>query len=288
MTLLRALRPHQWTKNLLVFAGLIFAQRLLDPWALSHAAVTFALFCAAASAVYLFNDVRDRERDRLHPVKRLRPIAAGDLAPSTALAVAAGLAASALAGAAALGPPDLLLLIALYLAMQTAYTLGLKNVAIVDALVVATGFVMRAVAGAVAIDVPISTWLLVCTIFFALFISLAKRRHELVELPDGSAHRASLDGYDAGLLDQLISIATAACLMSYTLYVADPATAARLGTPLMPLTLPFVIYAFFRFLYLAHVRENISDPALVVVRDRGMLAAVVLWGVLVCALIYLH
>lgn len=287
MDLLHALRPHQWTKNLLVFAGLIFAQRLFDPWALQRSVAAFLLFCAASSAVYLFNDVADRERDRLHPHKRERAIASGRVSVPAALTVAALLAILAVTGAAALGPTELTWLFVAYLVMQLAYTSALKNVAIVDALIVAVGFVMRAVAGALAIDVRISTWLLICTTFFALFVSLAKRRHELVDLPEGSSHRISLVGYDAALLDQLIAITTAACLMAYALYTADPETAAHLGTPLMPVTLPFVIYAFFRFLYIARTRDDISDPALSVVRDRGMLVAVLLWGLVTCAIVYL-
>lgn len=288
MDLIRALRPHQWTKNLLVFAGIIFAQRLLDPLALTRSVAVFLLFCAAASAVYLFNDSCDRERDRLHPLKRNRAIAAGRVSLSVALTTAALLAALALIGSAALGPPSLALLFVAYLVMQVAYTTALKRVAIVDALIVAVGFVMRAVAGALAIDVRISTWLLICTTFFALFVSLAKRRQEIVELPEGSAHRVSLTGYTAPFLDQLIGVTTAACLMAYALYTADAETAEHLGTPLMPLTLPFVIYAFFRFLFIARTRDDISDPALAVVRDPGMLIAVVLWGLVTCAIVYLH
>lgn len=284
--LIRALRPHQWTKNLLVFAGPVFALRFLDADAMATAAATFVLFCAAASSVYLFNDIRDRDRDRLHPRKRDRPIAAGRLSAGLAAAVSVLLGAGAIAGAFLLGPAALGRLFIAYLVMQLAYTLKLKEVPIVDALIVAIGFVMRAVSGAIAIGVPISTWLLICTTFFALFISLAKRRHELATLEAGAEHRAALAGYDTALLDQLISIATAASLMSYALYTANSETAARLQVDLLPLTLPFVIYAFFRFLYLTRTSAEMSDPARVLLQDRGLLLAVALWGLSVCAILY--
>jgi 4-hydroxybenzoate polyprenyltransferase len=185
-----------------------------------------------------------------------------------------------------LGPPALGWLFVSYLVIQLAYTVRLKEIPILDALIVATGFVMRAVSGAIAIHVEISTWLLICTTFFALFISLAKRRHELANLDAGTAHRAALEGYDTTLLDQLIGIATACSLMSYALYTADSETAARLRIDLLPLTLPFVIYAFFRFLYLTRTSAEVSDPARALLQDRGILLAVVLWGVSVCAILY--
>lgn len=284
--LFRALRPHQWIKNLLVYAGPIFALRMFDVDAMSRATITFLLFCAAASSVYLFNDIRDRERDRLHPKKKDRPIASGKVPVGTATGVSGLLAAVAVAGAFALGPAGLGWLFVAYLVMQLAYTVRLKEVAILDALIVAIGFVMRAVSGAIAISVPISTWLLICTTFFALFISLAKRRHELANLDEGTAHRAALSGYDTTLLDQLIGIATACSLMAYALYTVDSATAARMETDLLPLTLPFVIYSFFRFLYLTRTSAEISDPARALLQDRGMLLAVALWGLTVSAILY--
>lgn len=287
MDLIRALRPHQWTKNLLVFAAAVFAQRLFDPEALWRSSTTFALFCMASSAVYLFNDLRDREQDRLHPHKRHRPIAAGRLQPSTAAVLAALLALAALAGAFALGPRQLGVLFAGYLLLQGAYTLALKRVPILDALIVAAGFVMRAIAGALAIDVEFSTWLLICTIFFALFVSLAKRRHELAYLAaSGAEHRSSLVGYDLALLDQLVGIATAASLMSYALYTADPGTMERFQTRLLPLTLPFVVYACFRLLYLMRNQEDLGDPAWALIRDRGLLLSALLWAASVCLIIY--
>lgn len=287
MELLRALRPHQWTKNLVVLAGPVFALRLLDPEALARTVVVFVLFCLASSAVYLFNDVRDREADRLHPIKRDRPLARGTVAVTTAIAVAAVFATITLTAAWILGPWQLTVLFATYLTMQVAYTLRLKHVPILDALIVATGFVLRAVAGAVAIAVAISTWLLICTIFFALFVSLAKRRHEVAQLAEAAAgHRASLAGYDLDLLDQLVGIATAASLMSYALYTTDSANAARFGTPLLPLTIPFVIYAFFRLLYLMRTSAELGDPAMALVRDRALQVSALLWAISLWLILY--
>lgn len=284
--LLRAMRPHQWTKNLLVFAGAVFSLRLLDPEALFASGATFVLFCLASSSVYLFNDIRDRDKDRLHPHKRTRPIAAGDVSVRTAAVASVGLALLALAGAVWLGPPTLVLLFAAYLVKQLAYTFGLKRVPILDALIVAAGFVLRAVAGSIAIGEPASAWLLICTIFFALFISLAKRRQEIATLQGGAEHRASLEGYDLGLMDQLVAIATSSSLMSYALYTLDESTIAHFRTELLPLTLPFVIYAFFRFLYITRTRPDLSDPARAVVQDPGMLLAVLGWGGAVLAILY--
>lgn len=285
--LLRALRPHQWSKNLLVFAGAVFSLRLFEPEVLRRSVATFVLFCLASSAVYLFNDIRDRERDRRHPHKKHRPIASGRIGTGTAAIASIVLASAAMAGSALLGPDTLTLLFAAYLLMQLAYSAGLKRVPILDALVVSAGFVMRAVAGALAIAVAISTWLLICTTFFALFISLAKRRQEIATLgEDGGEHRASLTGYDVTLMDQLVSIATAASLMSYALYTNDESTISRFHSSALPLTLPFVIYAFFRFLYLIRARPDLSDPARAVLRDPGMLLAVLGWGLSVIVILY--
>lgn len=286
--LLRAMRPHQWTKNLLVFAGAIFSLRLFEAEVLARSSATFVLFCLASSSVYLFNDIRDRERDRLHPEKRRRPVAAGRVSLPTAALASAVLSVVALAGARMMGPVELAILFAGYLVMQLAYTFGLKRVPILDALIVATGFVLRAIAGALAIDVAISTWLLICTIFFALFISLGKRRQELAFLEAAAEHRASLTGYDTAFMDQLVSIATAASLMSYALYTTDETTIAHFDTRLMPLTIPFVVYAFFRFLFVTRTRPDLSDPARAVVRDPGLLISVLGWGLSVLAILYLR
>lgn len=287
--LLRALRPHQWTKNLLVFAAPVFALRLGDGTAMARAALAFVLFCAVSSAFYLVNDLRDRESDRLHPDKSRRPIAAGEVGTGAAVAAALVLGCGGLAAAALFGTRGLAGVLVAYALLQLGYNAGLRHVPVLDALLVASGFVLRAVAGAAAVPVVISSWLLVCTVFFALFVSFAKRRHELELLAgSGAKHRSSLDGYDAALLDQMIAVATACSLMAYALYTADAEVARRLGTPLLPITLPFVVYCFLRFLYLLRNRPDMGDPSRALLNDRSLAAGVLAWGGAVLALLYLR
>jgi len=284
--LIISLRPDQWTKNLIVFAALIFAVKLLDPAALALASAAFLIFCVLSGCVYLINDVSDREADRQHPLKRLRPIASGALGAGAALAWAVGLSVVALAAAYALRPL-FALTAAAYLALFVLYTRTLKHVVILDVMSIAIGFVLRAVAGGLVIGVPISDWLLVCTILLALFLGLAKRRHEITMLADGaSGHRRILEEYDPYLLDQMISIVAAATLVVYIIYCASPETAERFGTPLLVLTTPFPIYGIFRYLYLVHRKHGGGSPSDLLLRDRPLLSCVALWGLTVVAIIY--
>jgi 4-hydroxybenzoate polyprenyltransferase len=284
--LLISLRPGQWTKNLLVFAGLLFAKRLFDAAAVADAMAAFTIFCALSGAVYLVNDILDREIDRRHPIKARRPVASGALPVSVAAATAALLIGAGLAGAflvtrkfgwVALG----------YLALQALYSAKLKHIVILDVLTIAIGFVLRAVGGAFAIDVEISQWLLVCTILLALFIALAKRRHELVLLADGATgHRPILGEYSAYLLDQMISVVTASTLVAYIFYTISPETQEKFGTTLLELTIPYPIYGIFRYLYLVHRREGGGSPAELLLTDRPLLACVALWAASVAFIIY--
>jgi 4-hydroxybenzoate polyprenyltransferase len=281
-----SLRPGQWTKNLLVFAGLVFGGRLLDAEAVGAAAIAFAVFCALSSAGYLFNDVRDRDADRRHPLKQSRPIASGQLSMPTALMLAAVLAAVAVAVAAVISPA-LAFVAAAYAALLALYSVLLKNMVILDVLTIAGGFVLRAIAGAVAVRVPFSAWLLVCTTLLALFLGLSKRRHELVLLGEGAVdHRRILHEYSPYLLDQMIAVVTASTLVAYTFYSISPETAARLGTPRLGLTIPFVLYGIFRYLYLVHQKHGGGSPAALLVTDRPLLACVALWIATVAALLY--
>jgi 4-hydroxybenzoate polyprenyltransferase len=286
LSLLRSLRPAQWTKNLLVFAALIFAVRLFHLPSLTAATAAFVIFCALSGVIYLINDIADRETDRQHPIKRLRPIAAGDLPVSLALAAAFILSTAAVAGAFALGWRFGTIAL-VYLALQAMYSGPFKHIVIIDVLVVAIGFVLRAAGGAVAIDVQISDWLLVCTILLALFIALAKRRHELVLLADSAAgHRKILGEYSPYLLDQMISVVTASTLIAYIFYAISPDTAARFGTPWLGLTIPFPIYGIFRYLYLVHRREEGGSPADLLISDRPLLLCVTLWIAAVVLIVY--
>jgi 4-hydroxybenzoate polyprenyltransferase len=284
--LIVSLRPSQWTKNLLVFAPLIFAVKLFDIAAVVRAAAAFAVFCAMSSVVYLINDVMDREGDRQHPVKCRRPIAAGELSVPAALTAAGGIGALGIASAFALDWGFCAVAV-LYLALQTLYSVALKHIVIVDALTLAMGFVLRAIAGAVVLHVIVSHWLFVCTILAALFIALAKRRHELVLLADGAAsHRPILDEYSPYLLDQMIAVVTASTLIAYIFYTISPETEQKFGTPWLGLTIPFALYGIFRYLYLVHRRDGGGSPADLLLNDRPLLACVTLWVIAVVLIVY--
>ena len=281
-----SLRPEQWTKNLLIFAGLVFAGRLLDLTAVLIATWTFVVFCALSGAIYLFNDVRDRDGDRRHPIKRLRPVAAGDLGVSTALVAAAALVAGGVFGGFLVNPA-LGGVSAAYAALLLLYSLVLKHLVIIDVMTIAAGFVLRAIAGAVAISVPFSSWLLACTTLLALFLALSKRRHELLLLGgDAEEHRPILDEYSPYLLDQMISVVTASTLIAYTVYATSPDTAARLGTSHLGVTVPFVLYGIFRYLYLVHQKRGGGNPSTLLLSDRPLLLCVVLWVGTVVLLMY--
>jgi 4-hydroxybenzoate polyprenyltransferase len=286
LLLLSSVRPGQWTKNLLVFAGVLFGLRLFDAHALVSAFAAFVIFCALSGVVYLVNDVADRETDRRHPLKAQRPIASGQLPVTTAVAAAGILGAAAMASAFAIGP-RFAAVAATYLALQLLYSGPLKHIVIIDVLSIAIGFVLRAVAGAVAVNVEISHWLLVCTILLALFIALAKRRHEIVLLADGATHhRPILGEYSPYLLDQMIAVVTASTLMAYVFYTISPETQAKFGTPWLGLTIPFPLYGIFRYLYLVHRREGGGSPADLLLTDRPLLVCVALWALAVALIIY--
>src|SRR6185503_18758128 len=267
-SVLNSLRPRQWAKNLFVFAGVIFSQQLFTPqvW---RAVFAFGLFCALSGAIYLLNDVADADKDRLHPVKRRRPVASGALPRGLALGIGLALLAASVAVSFSLGLPFGLVAVA-YGALLTAYSVWLKHLVILDVLVVAMGFVLRAVAGAVAVGADISGWLLICTVLIALFLALGKRRHE----------------YSEGFIDQMIAVVTASAVTAYALYTMSPETVAKFHTRLLPLTLPFVLYGIFRYLYLLYRRELGGNPSDLVLSDRALLVNTTLWMVTVLLLIY--
>ena len=280
------MRPRQWTKNFLVFAGLIFGEKLTDPASVGLAAVAFGAFCLLSSAVYLINDVKDREADRLHPAKSGRPIASGALSVGTAVAAATALAVVALAAAAWIGLEFGAIAVA-YLALMVWYSFAIKHVVILDVLSLAGGFVLRAAGGAVAVDVTISHWLLLLTLLLALFLALSKRRAELVTLSDSAeSHRKSLGEYSPYLLDQMIGVVTASTLLAYAFYTISPDTVRNFGTDRLLWTVPFPLYGIFRYLYLVHRREGGGNPSDTLLEDRPILACVALWGASVIAILY--
>jgi 4-hydroxybenzoate polyprenyltransferase len=275
-----ALRPRQWAKNLLLFAGIVFAAKLGDATRWGEGIAAFAAYCAASSAAYLVNDVRDAENDRSHPVKRLRPVASGELSPRAALVLAGVLGAAALAGATLLGPWSAAFMGG-FLVLQAAYTGGLKHTVLIDVLVIAGLFVLRAAAGAQAVDVRISPWLLICTGLLALFLALAKRRAELVLVgAEATPGRPVLEGYSLALVDQLVSVVAASTVIAYSLY-----TFTARDSKAMMATIPFVIFGVFRYLLLIYRDDLGEEPEQVLLTDRPILATVALWALTAAAIL---
>ena len=284
--LLRSLRPSQWTKNLIIFAGLIFGQRLLDSSAVLTSLTAFAVFCALSGVVYLVNDVADRHADRLHPTKRRRPIASGAVPVPVAAGTAAVLGVGALIVAYYLRF-EFGIIATVYVLLLGLYSGPLKHVVIIDVLTIAVGFVLRAAAGAVVINVEIGHWLLIVTLLLALFLALSKRRHELVLLAEGAtSHRPILQEYSPYLLDQMISVVTASTLVAYAFSTVSPEVIQKFGTDKLGLTFPFPLYGIFRYLYLVHQKEGGGSPSDMLLNDRPLLACVALWAAAVVLIIY--
>ena len=269
-----SLRPRQWTKNLLLFAGIIFAAKLGDASRWLDAIAAFGAYCAASSAAYLVNDVRDASHDRAHPVKRLRPIARGELSVRAAYAVATTLLVIAVALVSPLGLASLAFL-AGFLVLQAAYTLWLKHVVLIDVMTIAGLFVVRAAAGAAAVEVRISPWLLLCTALLALFLALAKRRGELVLVgAEATPGRPVLQGYSLALVDQLVTVVAASTVISYCLY-----TFTARGSKAMMITIPFVLFGVFRYLLLMHRHDLGEEPEEILLRDVPILLCIAAWAV---------
>jgi 4-hydroxybenzoate polyprenyltransferase len=284
--LLESMRPRQWSKNVFVFAGIVFAGRLFDRGAQLRVLACFLVFCAAASAVYLSNDVVDRAADAQHPRKRLRPVASGRLPIGVALAASALLASVSLVGAALLNRQTLAL-VAVYLAATFAYILGLKRVLVLDVMIVASGFVLRAAVGAACIEAEISPWLLVCSFLLALFLALGKRRAEMVLLgEDATAHREALGSYSLPLLDSWLTALESAAIVSYALYTQSPRTVEHFGTTNLLYTVPFVIYALFRYQHHVVRQDAGGDPGSLLVQDRALWLALLGWAITAAVVIY--
>jgi 4-hydroxybenzoate polyprenyltransferase len=275
--ILKSLRPQQWIKNFFIFAPLIFSRSHLHPPLVLKTAAAFAAFCLIASAQYIFNDIRDLEEDRLHPVKSKRPLASGRLETGPAVLSCVLFAVLGLAVAATLNR-GFLIICAAYLVLQVLYSLWLKHVVILDVFVVAAGFVIRVVAGGLAIKVAISSWLLICTMLLALFLALGKRRCEIVLL-EGNAtdHRPILKEYNTAFLDQMISVVTASTLIAYCLYTISEETVAKFGTRKLIYTVPFVLYGIFRYLYLIHLKAEGGSPEFLIIKDKPLLLDLFLW-----------
>lgn len=283
--LLKTMRPKQWTKNVFVLAALVFDKKLFVPQVLFKALAAFALFCAISSAVYLVNDLADMEKDRQHPAKRNRPLASGQLTPTSAVMAAASLMVASIALSYLLDPL-FAAVSAAYLLLMILYSFWLKNVVVVDVLTVAAGFVLRVAAGVVVVRAArFSPWLYLCMVFGALFIAISKRRHELVLLNENAnAHRSIFDEYNLALLDDMIRMVTASTAMAYSLYTFSAPNLP--GNHAMMLTIPFVLYALFRYMYLVQVKGRGGAPEDLILEDKPLLLSIGLWGLVAVALMY--
>jgi 4-hydroxybenzoate polyprenyltransferase len=291
--IIEAMRPKQWTKNLLLFAGLVFSHNLTRWDRVLEAIAAFLVFCGLSGVVYIYNDIRDAPSDRQHPLKQKRPIASGRLPVGAAWVAAGIIATAALAGSWMLNAKFAGLALT-YFVLMLAYSAVLKHVVILDLMVVAMGFVIRAVAGVKAIEhagenIAITPWFITCVLFLALFIAICKRRHELVLLSDGARnHRPVLEHYSTAFVDQMVSVATAVTVISYALYVTLGVSRAQVRHPeWMIWTLPFVLYGIFRYLYLAYRRDEGGAPEALLLQDAPLLVNVLLWLATISLILYL-
>lgn len=290
LRIFQAMRPKQWTKNGVVLAAFFFAlgdrQQHVSFSRFWMALGAAAFFCLVSSGIYLLNDIRDQKEDRLHPVKKRRPIAAGEISVGHALVMAFLLLIVGLGGAGWLSRP-LFYVMAGYVGLQVAYIFALKQIALIDLFVIAGGFVLRALAGAVVLQVVISPWLLLCALLLALFLALCKRRHEKVMLNHlANTTRRSLHAYDEKLLDQLIAVVSAATLISYALYTLWPDTIQKFGTARLGFTIPFVIFGLFQYLDLVYRHEKGDQPEIVLLTDKPLLVDLALYGLSVLLLFW--
>lgn len=280
------MRIQQWIKNLFLFAPLIFSGHLFYPDDFIRTIAGFILFSLVSGGVYLFNDITDFEKDKLHPVKSRRPLPSGALDIRTAYVFALCFSGVGIGAGMFLSRPFGFVLGG-YLLLNTLYSLFLKHVVILDVMSIAGGFVLRVVAGAVIIAVPTSEWLVICTVLLSLFLGFSKRRNELTFLDKrADTHRAVLSDYSPYFLDQMMSIVTASTVMSYALYTISPDTVAKFGTTHLIYTVPFVLYGIFRYLYLVHKREEGGNPSKLVLTDKPLLINIILWIVTACTIIY--
>jgi len=280
------LRPQQWVKNLLLFAGLIFSQNFSNLDLLLKSLAAFGLFCLLSSSVYVVNDIIDIEKDRKHPLKSNRPIAKGEIKISTAVFLFILLALVSLGFSTLLNRSFALMALS-YFVLNLVYSRYLKHVVIIDVMCIAFGFVIRAVAGALVIGVEISAWLVVCTILLALFLGFGKRRHELLLLDTQAGnHRKILTEYSPYFLDQMISVVTASTVVAYAFYTLSPEVEMKLGTKHMDFTIPFVLYGVFRYLYLIHQKEGGGSPTRMLLNDLPLLVNIILWFLAVMLILY--
>ena len=289
MPYLQLMRPGQWTKNLFVLAGLVFGLKLTDPSSVLVAVLGLACFCLVSSAVYIYNDIHDRNEDRIHPTKKTRPLASGRVSVASAGLFATLLLAVGLAGGLALDRGFLAMMV-LYVLLQGAYTHWLKHATLLDVIAIGLGFVLRAVAGALLVHVVISHWLVLCTFTLCLFLGFSKRRCELNSLAEQDAghaarHRRTLAEYTPELLNHMTTLTAGIAVVSFMLYATDKRTLEVFGTNYLVYTLPLVVYAIFRLALLVE-HGRVDGPTAVVLRDRPFQAAIVLWALAALIILY--
>ena len=284
--LIRLLRPAHWAKNVFVLAPVVFAQELTNRAAVESALLAFTAFCLASSAVYVFNDIRDREEDRRHPLKKNRPLAAGTVSMGIAWSVMVVLVFAALALAIYLGWKFFAVLL-IYLILNQLYSSGLKHVVILDVMIISLGFVLRVLAGGAATAVQISAWIVLCTFFIALFLAFSKRRHELVLLAgEASEQRPVLSHYSPDFLDQMINVVTASTVVAYAMYSIAPETTEKFHTQHLIYTIPMVLFGIFRYLYLIYQKPSRRNPTEAILRDPAFMINILVWGVAVLLIVY--
>ena len=284
--LFKSLRPQQWLKNFFIFAPLIFSENIFYRSMFLQTLLAFGIFCLLSGALYILNDLKDLEEDRLHPIKSKRPLAQGELKKRQAIAAFVILSFISLLLAEVVNT-EFLWICLIYFILQIAYSFALKHIVILDVFIVASGFFLRVIAGAVAIRVQISPWLLICTTLLALFLALSKRRHEIILLDkDAMNHRRILKEYSPYLLDQMISVVTASTVIAYCLYTISHDTIEKFGTNKLILTVPFVLYGIFRYLYLIHQKTEGGIPETLILKDRPLLLDIFLWIVSAALIIY--
>ncbi len=285
-SLIKLARPGHWIKNSVVLAALFFAGVASDLKSFTLALAAAGVFCLLSSAIYTLNDIIDREQDKKHPSKKTRPLASGEIAIGSAVFFFVLIAILGFSGAWLIGH-NLLIVSGLFFILNVLYSCWLKHVVLLDVMTIALGFVLRAFAGAAAIAVPASKWMLINTLFLALFLGFGKRRHELVFLEENAAaHRKILDKYSPYLLDQLIGVVTATVVVSYLLYTFSTEVSEKLGTEYLYLTVPFVVYGIFRYLYLIHKEDEGGSPTHVLISDKPLLVDVILWLITVILILY--
>lgn len=283
----QSLRPQQWTKNLFIFAGILFSQNIFNPYLFLKVLIAFVIFCFLSGSLYIFNDLIDLEQDKHHPVKSRRPLASGKLKVSYALLVLIIFIIASLFGSFYLDITFFAILLG-YIFLQVIYSFFLKRIVILDIFAIAIGFVLRVVGGAVVINVEISSWLIICTFLLALFLGLGKRRNELLLFDDkDKGTRKVLKEYTPYLVDQMISVVTAATIISYSLYTISEDTILKFGTKNLIFSIPFVLYGIFRYLYLIQRKEIGGNPEMVLIKDKPLMIDILIWIAIIGIILYL-